>query len=714
MNEKIEKGQEMIPVAGDMRKTISTILERMLLTRPKKQVNYRPYQACEAVKFTGTLGSQQVDLEKMYPEAKNGEGAIVDFQIVCGGDETIYLNITPNVKVWFEDLCIFDGIRNTINTGEILRDKDDSGMVHLPISVKKDGRNGIRILCVKEDNKEFSFEYLLSVKRYPKMWANDYLFWARNAIPVPERNGEEGVAISVLLSKDMLDTLDMGLRMVEYQWPPMLSDEENFDFNALCGEGDVCYVYTEVTYAHVLQYSGTVERIYVNGVPVNKEGAIPVEPGDRVLFRCCRTSAGWKLYLNTEKLTLSFLTSARGIGDKAIFAGPFWGTQCHGPEYEWTLSKVFRNQKGQPVYWRFCDGSELRIYLDSVFWGQWFYALMVGFYGIRSAACFLGAISEQRLFCENMSTLAEYFDYIEYDIEKHVMPAFMPRLFEMNVLDNIGTMGMNLLDAYFDSNDKTLLSVIERIRYQAEETIPRFEDGTYYRVDTMWADDLYMSCPFLIRMGRLTGDVEWYEKAKKQIAGFEQRLYMREENLFSHIYFPDEGIANLVPWGRGNGWVMWTLSEFLMLAEGHVDLTAEKELFCRMAHSIRALQDESGLWHQVLNCTTEESYLETSCTGMFLLAFTRGVKYGWLEASFLDCMEKAWKGLLQYSIDKSGNVYGVCMGSGCHMEKEYYFTIPTIINDDHGTGVILTAASEYCSLLEQKTGPMRGAKEEWE
>ena len=74
---------------------------------------------------------------------------------------------------------------------------------------------------------------------------------------------------------------------------------------------------------------------------------------------------------------------------------------------------------------------------------------------------------------------------------------------------------------------------------------------------------------------------------------------------------------------------------------------------------------------------------------MFLLGFTRGVKYGWLGEDFLECMERAWRGLLAHSIDREGNVYGVCMGSGCHMDAEYYFTIPTIINDDHGTGVIL-------------------------
>lgn len=221
----------------------------------------------------------------------------------------------------------------------------------------------------------------------------------------------------------------------------------------------------------------------------------------------------------------------------------------------------------------------------------------------------------------------------------------------------------------------------------------------------MWADDLYMSCPFLVRMGRLTGDDEWYRKAQSQIRGFKKRLYMEEEHLFSHIYFTGRRAANRIPWGRGNGWVVWTLTEFLMYADGYIDVSEEKKLFYDMAHSIRSLQDESGLWRQVLNRREEGSYPETSCTGMFLLAFTRGVKYGWLEKDFLDCMEKAWNGLLVHSIDGEGNVYGVCMGSGCAMEAEYYYTIPTIKNDDHGTGVILAAGAEYGALkkdLEEK------------
>ena len=55
---------------------------------------------------------------------------------------------------------------------------------------------------------------------------------------------------------------------------------------------------------------------------------------------------------------------------------------------------------------------------------------------------------------------------------------------------------------------------------------------------------------------------------------------------------------------------------------------------------------------------------------------------------------------MRHSVDREGNVYGVCMGSGCAMEASYYYAIPTIANDDHGTGVILTAASEFLELME--------------
>lgn len=699
MNEMIHPGNEMSQTQNSMKTVIQTVLNHALYTRPKKEVYFVPYTEMEGVEFSAPLSWQHVDLDRLYPQAAEGDIAYVDFEIRTWMDYEIYLNVSGNVRVYFEGVPIFTAFETQTNPKDI---SCTEGMYHLPVSVRTEGKNFVRIVCVKH-NGVFGFRFLLSVRRYPTMWANDYLYAARAVSPLAERKGEDGVGISACIhtGKVGLAALETSFASEgEYLFPPCLSGEESFDFQYLCGKGDTCYVYTEVLADHKLWYQGDVDRVWVNGIPVSVEGqSVSVRMGDHVLFRCVRRKGSWKLSLHTGQIGLPFLQSARGKGDKAIFAGPFYGLGVHAPEYEWDFSKVFCNEYGEKLYWRFCDGSRMRIYLDSVFYGQWFYALMVGFYGIRRAAQLLGDEERQRLFCDNMSFLAKYFDYIQYDLESGRMPAFMPRTGEMDVLDNIGTMGMNLIDSYFDSNDVNILPLTEIIAARAERDIPRLPDGTYYRVDTMWADDLYMSCPFLVRMGRLTGDVSWYEKAVRQVKGFADRLYIEEEGLFSHIFFPQSNQANRVPWGRGNGWVMWTLSEILLLAEGKTDVSYPLGLFRNMAWAIRNRQDESGLWRQVLNRTEDGSYLETSCTAMFLLAFTRGVANGWLDGSYLPCMKKAWKGLLSHSIDKEGNIYGVCMGSGCAMEAEYYFSIPTIVNDDHGTGIVLAAAAEFRQLL---------------
>ena len=697
MNEKIPVGQDMQAAGLSIREVIRTVMDHALVTRPKTDVDFRPFTPCRAVGFTKVLGSIRVDLDALYPEAAPESGAVCEFGISCSKTEQIYLNISPDTMVWFDGNCVYDDIAHTADTSVRLPDDKPDTLRHVPLTVTAGAENRVRVGCKKRAQTAFGFEFLISVHRYPGMWANDYLFAARAVLLPPKHRGEDGIAISELLPESEWEAPD-----IPWRWPETLPQSENFDFTKLCGAGDAAYVYTQALADHTLCVSGTIERVFVNNAHAQptENGKLFVRKGDKILFRCTRQQEQWGLALDTAKLGLPFLKSTRGRCDKAIWVGPFYGAQCFGPEYDWDFSRIFVNTKGEQLYWRFCDGSELRLTLDSVFYGQWFYALMVGFYGIREAAAYLGDTARQRLFVENMQTLNHYFDYIQFDIHAHVMPAFMPRTAVLDVLDNIGTMGMNLLDAYFDSSDRTLVPLIEKLAAQAEHAIPRLPDGAYYRQDTMWADDLYMSCPFLVRMAKLTGDDTWLQKAAAQVRGFRDRLYMQDERLFSHIWFPEENAANRVPWGRGNGWVMWTLTEILTAADGRSGFEDLIELFRTMAVRLRELQGADGLWRQVLNREETGSYPETSCTGMFLLAMTRGVKNGWLDKCFLPCMERAWNGLLRCSIDRTGNVYGVCMGSGCAHEAEYYYKIPTTINDDHGTGVILAVASEYAALLE--------------
>lgn len=696
MNEMITPGREMAGRTKNLREILTIIKENMLKTRPKREVYYQPFCEVDGIRFEKSLANRVVDLNRLYPDAREGDFAFVDFDIRTDRDYEIYLNIRGNLSVTFEGKYVFscfDG-KPKPETGY------EYGHFNIPVTVRAKAHNRVRVKCVKAGGK-FGFSFILSIRRYPGMWANDYIYACRPNLPVEGLKGEEGLAVSELYRGGCPDLQTLSLRQIQYAFPRPPQSGGVFDFTALCADGDTAYVFTVARNAHRLEASGSIAEVFVNArsVPLHSE----VQAGDSLLFRCTRHGEEkWLFDLGDEsRYELPFLISHRKCADRAVWLGPFYGTKIHPPEFGIDWSKVYCNEKGEKLYWRFCDNSRLRVYLDSVFYGQWFYALMVGFYGIRRASQVLNEKSGQNLFCDNMHFLAQYFDYVTFDAECEGMPAFMPRAIEIPDLDNIGTMGMNLVDAYFDSNDESLIPLIKRLEKYLFTRIRRFEDGSFHREDTMWADDVYMSCPFLVRLGRLTGDAFYFREAVRQIRGFRRRLYMEDKQIFSHIYFLEEGIPNRIPWGRGNGWIFWSLTEMLLYMEQGEEFEEIKQLFCEFAQGLRRFQDKSGLWRQVLDREEEGSYLETSCTAMFLLGFVRGMHMGWLDCSYRESAAAAWDGLISRSIDWDGNVYGVCMGSGRSMEPSYYYQIPTIANDDHGTGVILTAGAEYLEFLEQ-------------
>lgn len=65
---------------------------------------------------------------------------------------------------------------------------------------------------------------------------------------------------------------------------------------------------------------------------------------------------------------------------------------------------------------------------------------------------------------------------------------------------------------------------------------------------------------------------------------------------------------------------------------------------------------------------------------------------------------------MKYAVDEVGDVYGVCLGSGCAKDATYYFDLPTKKNDDHGTGIILMAAVELQEARQAIRGISAGSE----
>ncbi len=692
------------------------IARRISEVSPAVKPHFRPYIKQDGVGFTSTQGFIHVDMRKFYPQAKKGNTAFAVCNIHIPEDSGIAILIHGRVKVWFNKSFVFSSMGDEVEAAEGYEVKLIDAVERLTtvkdawqtcVNAKKGRDNELIIesLCGEDD---FCFDLNLSHPKNLTVWPKDYLIWARAESPLPELEGEENIAISKLY-ENPLDAENSFLNRCEFVYPKLEDEGTDFDLCKLYQKGSIGFAYTEaIDDGTVVLKAHAPLSVFKNGVlDASLTGGakeIHVKQGDKLLIKCLRKEHQWGFSIDTKAcFGLPFVTMSKDRDLTFLFCGVFYHNGLStktAPEYQVKMKEPYRNEKGEWVYWRFyTENTYLRAYLDSCFYGQWFYATMLSLHALYITALSTDNGYYDTYFYDAMLQMAQYFKLMQYDEMIYICPSFMPYSTETHYLDYIGTMGVNFVDAYLKSGDTVFEPIIERLRKGIEHDVMRFPNGVFYRqrTGTMWADDLYMSCPFLMRLAKYSGESKYYDEAIRQLMGFAEKLYMKDQKIFSHIFFVEANTSNRIPWGRGNGWIAYAMTEVLMaLPEEHKDREALLALFKEFMEGVCACQDESGLWHQILN--RPSTYLETSCTAMFMISLIRGVENGWLDASYRDALKKAWEGLKGLCISRDGAIYNICMGSSCSMEEKYYANIPTQVDDDHGTSVVLTAIDELLMM----------------
>ena len=88
-----------------------------------------------------------------------------------------------------------------------------------------------------------------------------------------------------------------------------------------------------------------------------------------------------------------------------------------------------------------------------------------------------------------------------------------------------------------------------------------------------------------------------------------------------------------------------------------------------------------------------------------MTAMARGVRLGWLDASFVPAIERGWRALLT-RIGPDGSVADVCSGTGAGPTREYYLNRPAVSGgDDRGGAMALVAAIEIEELRRASSRP---------
>ncbi|MBQ7793258.1 MAG: glycoside hydrolase family 88 protein, partial [Clostridia bacterium] len=328
---------------------------------------------------------------------------------------------------------------------------------------------------------------------------------------------------------------------------------------------------------------------------------------------------------------------------------------------------------------------ELRAVGGDTTFGKATYPAGVALYGLYRTGEVLGDEKILRYVKEHIRTAAKLQSGAVREKEKYGVPLVNRQLVCTDCLDDCGSFANAILNCYEGEDipfEEAVL--IEKSADWILNGQERLENGMFYRLkeghnhyNTIWADDLFMSVPFLCRYYKRTGDEKAITDAQNQLKCFYDKLYMQDKELMSHIYSLTHQTMTGIPWGRGNGWVLFTLSEILSVAENEFLL----DFFRKLCKGVLKCQDEDGMWHQLLD--DWDSYAETSCTAMFVCAFARGVKNGWLLGSeYAESAKKGWTALQRTAIEANGDVTGVCRGSGYSFRREYYkYELTSKIND---------------------------------
>ncbi|WP_394706603.1 glycoside hydrolase family 105 protein [uncultured Draconibacterium sp.] len=279
------------------------------------------------------------------------------------------------------------------------------------------------------------------------------------------------------------------------------------------------------------------------------------------------------------------------------------------------------------------------------------------------------------------------------------------RILNFHALDDCGSIGAAMIKTYLKDKNEDYLPLIYRVDEHVSKNQFRLDDGTLARhrpqYQSIWADDLYMSVPFLANMGVLTGDNKYFDDAARQLLQMAERLYIPEKELFDHGWSVTSGDYDpRFYWGRANGWTLMAMAELLeVMPENHKDRDELLHLYRSMIRSLANLQDGSGFWHNLLD--KNNTYTETSCTAMFTFAVAKGINEGWINHVYGPVALTGWNAITTRVLE-NGAVDGTCEGTTFAHDNTYYYHRGKSIYATHGYGPVLYAGAEMLRLLRNE------------
>jgi unsaturated rhamnogalacturonyl hydrolase len=255
--------------------------------------------------------------------------------------------------------------------------------------------------------------------------------------------------------------------------------------------------------------------------------------------------------------------------------------------------------------------------------------------------------------------------------------------------------GVVPLELYRQTGEKRYLEMGRRFAdFQWENPQP---DGL--SVETRyWVDDMYMLTILQLEAYRATKDVKYLHRAAKEMTAYLAKL-QQPNGLFFHA--PDVKYY----WGRGNGWFAAGMAEMLTsLPKDAPEFPVILAGYRKMMAALLSMQPKDGVWRQLID--NDESWSESSASGMFTFAMAEGIRMGWLDkAVYGPAAYRAWIGVSGL-IDQDYKVTGVCEGTNKQDSLTYYLLRKRRTGDLHGQAALLWASTAMLQLTSAGGTPV--------
>lgn len=312
-----------------------------------------------------------------------------------------------------------------------------------------------------------------------------------------------------------------------------------------------------------------------------------------------------------------------------------------------------------------------------------------------------------------------YFNYMKKIVDHFVQTDGSIRtydLVEFNI-DDI-TPGRILLSLYKETKDDKYKKAADLLREQLRLQ-PRTKEGGYWHKlrypYQMWLDGLYMGGPFYMEYTATFNRANDFDDVINQFVWMENHTRDSKTGLLYHAW--DESktqrwadpVTGRSPgfWGRAMGWYAMALVDALdYLPANHPRRSELVAILQRLAGALKNYQDPaSGVWYEVTDKgTTKGNYLEASASTMYVYAFAKATRLGYIDKSYGAVAKKGFEGILKNFIETDaqgmihltkivsvGGLGGTPYRDGSF---EYYISEPLRVDDLKGVGPFIMAGVE--------------------